>query len=99
MVGKSVLEHVNSFMVAIFCIASNLGAIACRNTTGYLLDNFDPRPFVWILGNDASSAYIIPYLMMFNMFISIVIFVLIFGIHKRTSRFLKKQVIHIDELM
>ncbi len=90
MVCTSALKYVNSFVVGLVCIAANIGCMLCQYTTGYLLDNFHP-PSNWLFYNDATSIYIVPFIMFSYMCLCFLIFILLIFVSNRYEKFLNEN--------
>lgn len=63
MIAKHTLVHVSSTLISIFGVSMAMGGIAAYYITGHLLDNLKLNS-KWLGYQDATSVYVIPYIML-----------------------------------
>ncbi len=90
MIATALLGNVKSIVIALFCTSFNLGAIFSQISAGYIFDNFKPDPD-WFLYTDATSVYILPFLLFFYVALNLVVFFISFMIFKFSSKYVQNN--------
>ena len=85
MMLKYIMGHVSSILIALFGISMAAGAIAGQYITGYLLDEFKPSPN-WFNYTDATSVYIIPIIVLVNVFVSFFVLIILIIVFKNMKK-------------
>ena len=85
MILKYVMGHVSSVLIALFGIGMAAGAISAQYVTSYLLDEFKPSPN-WFNYTDATSVYIIPIIVLVNVFVSFFVLIILIIVFKNMKK-------------
>jgi MFS family permease len=90
MLASKIIGDVKSVVVALFCTSFNLGAMLSQVSSGYILDNFKPEPD-WFLYTDATSIYILPFLLFSYVALNFTVFIISVLIFRFSEKYIKSN--------
>ncbi len=82
MVAKHIMKQVSSVLISLFGVGLAIGAISIQYLTGFLLDEFIPDSNLFGY-NDATSAYIIPIIILISVSVSFLVYLVLILVYKR----------------
>ena len=84
MLGKHVMKQLSPFLISVYSIGVAIGSILGQLMTGFLLDELKPKPN-WLIYNDATSVYVIPFLVLFSVTICLTFYIILIIVKRRLN--------------